>query len=87
MHPAGGSWAVGVTSYVRAMAVSTLGFMMTVYPGGPLVSICAIPTVLTACHSSTTAGIAVLLAAWVVSLYSRVLMDFFRELASTKELE
>jgi hypothetical protein len=48
MHPARGSRAVGVTGWVWAMAVSALGFMSTVVPIGPLVSICAIPAVHTA---------------------------------------
>jgi hypothetical protein len=47
MHPARGSGAVGVTGWV-AMAVGALGFMSTVVPIGPLVSICAIPAVRTA---------------------------------------
>jgi hypothetical protein len=69
------------------MAVSTLGFVRTVVPLEPLVSICAVPTVSTAGYSSAVGGIAVLLAAWVVSLYSRVFVNLFRELASAKELE
>ena len=87
MHPARGSRAVGVISWVRAMAVSTLGFMMTVVPIEPLVSICAVPAVCTAGDSSAAGGVAVLLAAWVVSLDGRVFVNFLRELASAKELE
>jgi hypothetical protein len=69
------------------MAVCTLGFMRTVVPTGPLVSICTVPAVCTPGYSGAAGGVAVLLAAWVVSLYCRAFMDFFRELASTKELE
>jgi hypothetical protein len=87
MHPPRGSRAVGVTSWVWAMAVSTLGFMWAVVSIEPLVSICAIPAARTTGYSCTASSVAVLLAAWVVSLYSRVFMNFFRELASAKELE
>jgi hypothetical protein len=82
-----GGRAIRVTSWVWAMAVSTLGFVRTVVPLEPLVSICAVPTVSTAGYSSAVGGIAVLLAAWVVSLYSRVFVNLFRELASAKEPE
>lgn len=87
MHPARGGGAVGVTSWVWAMAVSTPGFMRTIVSIEPLVSVCAFPTVPAAGYSSAAGGVAVLLAAWVVSLYRRVFTDFFRELAGAKELE
>jgi hypothetical protein len=69
------------------MAVSALGFMRTVVPIEPLVSICTVPAVCTPGYSGAAGGVAVLLAAWVVSLYSRVFVYFFRELASAKELK
>jgi hypothetical protein len=86
-HPARGSRAVGVTSWVWAMAVSTLGFMRTVVPIEPLVPICAVPAVCTAGYSGTAGDVAVLLAAWVMSLDSRVFVYFLGELAGAKELE
>lgn len=75
-HPARGSRAVGVASWVWAMAVSTLGFMRTVVPIEPLVSICTVPAVCTPGYSGAAGGVAILLAAWVVSLDSRVFVYF-----------
>ena len=66
-----------MASWVWAIAVSTLGFVRAVVPEEPLMSVSAIPTVLTAGDSSTAGSVAVLLAAWVMSLYSWVLVDFF----------
>ena len=66
-----------MASWVWAIAVSTLGFVRAVVPKEPLMSVSAIPTVLTAGDSSTAGSVAVLLAAWVMSLYSWVLVDFF----------
>jgi hypothetical protein len=65
-----------VASWVWAIAVSTLGFVRAVVPIEPLMPVSAIPTVLTAGDLSTASSVAVLLAAWVMSLYGWVLVDF-----------
>ena len=70
-----------------AITVGTHSFIRTVVPVLSLVSICASPIVCAAGYLGAAGGVAVVLAAWVVSLYSRVFVDFFRELASAEQLE
>jgi hypothetical protein len=51
------------------------------------VSISAVPAVYTAGYLGVVQGVVVALAAWVVSLYGRVFVNYFRQLTSPKELE
>jgi hypothetical protein len=87
VDPARGHRAVSVTSWVWALAVGTLGFVGAVVPILSFVPICAISAVHAACYSGAAGCVTVALATWVVTLYSRVFVDHFGELASSKEPE
>ena len=76
-----------MASWVWAMTVGAHSFVGADVPILSLVSICAVSTVYTAGYSGTVSSVAVGLAARVVSLYSRMFVDYFGELASTKEPE
>ena len=77
VDPARGCGAVGVTSWMRAMAVGTHSFVGATVPVWSLVPICSVTTVCTTGYSGTAGSVTVALAAWVVALYSRVLVDYF----------
>jgi hypothetical protein len=77
VDPARGCGAVGVTSWMRAMAVGTHSFVGATVPVWSLVPICSVTTVCTTGYSGAAGGVTVALAAWVVALYSRVLVDYF----------
>jgi hypothetical protein len=61
--------------------------MGAVVPILSLVSICAVTAVYAAGYLGASGSVAVTLTAWVMSLYSRMLVDFLRELAGAKEPE
>ena len=87
MNPTGSGGAVGMASWVGAIAVGAHSFVGAAFAILSLMSVCSITALHTAGYSSAAGSIAVSLAAWVMSLYSRVFVDFFRELADAKELE
>ena len=87
INPARRCRAVGVTGWVWAMAISTPSFVRAVFSILPLVSIYAITTVYTAGYWGAARSVAVALATWVVSLYSRVFVDYFGQLTGPKEPE
>jgi hypothetical protein len=72
---------------MRTMTVGTHSFVGATVPVLTLVSIRAVPAVCTAGYSGTAGSIAVALAAWVVTLYSMVLVDHFGVLTNTKKPE
>jgi hypothetical protein len=82
-----GCGAVGVTSWMRTMTVGTHSFVSAAVPVLSMVSIRSVTAVRTAGYSGTAGSVAVALAAWVMSLYGGMLVDFLRELASAKEPE
>jgi len=61
--------------------------MGAVVPILSLVSICAVTAVYAAGYLGASGSVAVALTAWVMSLYSGMLVDFLRELTSAKEPE
>ena len=69
------------------MTVGALGFVGAAVPVLALVSIRAVSAVRTAGCSGAAGSVAVALAAWVVSLYGGMLVDFLRELAGAEEPE
>ena len=76
VDPAGGCWAVGVASWMRAVTVGAHSFVGATISVLSLVSIRADPAVCAAGYLGTASSVAVALAAWVVSLYGRMLVDF-----------
>jgi VIT1/CCC1 family predicted Fe2+/Mn2+ transporter len=77
VDPAGSHWAVGVASWVRALAVGALSLVGAIVPILSFVPICTVSAVHAACYSGTAGCVAVALAAWVVALYRRVFVNHF----------
>jgi hypothetical protein len=77
VDPAGSHRAVGVASWVRALAVGALSLVGAIVPVLSFVPICTISAVHAACYSGAAGYITVALASWVVTLYSRVFVDHF----------
>jgi hypothetical protein len=65
-----------VTSWMRTIAVGTHSFVGATVPILSLVSVHSVTAVRTAGYLGTAGSVAVALAAWVMSLYSRMLVDF-----------
>jgi hypothetical protein len=70
-----------------AMAVGARCFVRAIVPILSLVSICAVTAVYAAGYLGASSSVAVALAAWVMSLYGGMLVNFLRELAGAKEPE
>ena len=87
VDPARGCRAVGVASWVWSVAVGAHGFVGAVGPIRSLVPVCAVSAVHAARYLGASGSVTVALAAWVVALYGRVLVDHFRVLADTKKPE
>ena len=69
------------------MTIGTRSFVRAALPVLSLVSVRTITALHTAGYLGAAGSVAVALAAWVMSLYSGMLVDFFRELAGAKEPE
>ena len=69
------------------MTVGTHSFVGATVPILSLVSIRSVAAVRTAGYSGTAGSVAVALAAWVMSLYGGMLVNFLRKLAGAKEPE
>jgi VIT1/CCC1 family predicted Fe2+/Mn2+ transporter len=77
VDPAGSHRAVGVASWVRALAVGALSLVGAIVPVLSFVPICTVSAVHAACYLGTVGCVAVALAAWVVALYCRVFVNYF----------
>lgn len=77
MSPTGGCRAVRMAGWVGAMAVGTHGFVGAAFPILSLVPVRTITALHTAGYSRAAGSVAVSLAAWVMSLYSWMFVDFF----------
>ena len=73
--PPRGCRAVSVTSWMRAITVSTHSFVGTAVSVLSLMSIRTVSTVCTAGYSGTAGSVTVALAAWVMTLYGGMLVD------------
>jgi hypothetical protein len=87
MNPTRGCRAVGMASWVWAMTVGTHSFVWEALSVLSLVSVRTITAMHTAGYPGAAGSVAVSLAAWVMSLYGWMFVDFLCKLASAKELE
>jgi hypothetical protein len=67
---------IGVTGWMGTMAVGTHSFVGAAVSVLSLVSVRTITVLHTAGYSSAAGSVAVALAAWVMSLYGGMLVDF-----------
>jgi len=77
VDPARGCRAVGVASWVWSVAVGAHGSVGAIVPILSVVSVCAVSAVHAARYLGAPGSVTIALAAWVVALDGRVLIDHF----------